>query len=69
MFEKVLPSYGIQVSFIDDTRVENYQQAMQKNTKVLYVETPANPTMRITDLQAVGQLGHEAGVMCIVSHC
>ena len=62
------PRLGIEVSFVDGTRVDEYAAAIKDNTAVLYAETPANPTMRLTDLQALGQVSAATGgqTKCIV---
>ncbi len=54
-----LTRYGVEVDFVDVTDVENIRNAMKKNTKVVYIETPANPTMLITDIEAVSKIAHE----------
>ena len=56
--ENFCKEWGIEVSYIDASGVdgpENYKKAFQDNTKVVYTETPANPTMRLTDLAGVGK--------------
>lgn len=54
-----LTRYGVEVDFVDVADPENIRKAMKKNTKVVYLETPANPTMLITDIQAVSKIAHE----------
>jgi len=52
-------NWGIEVTFVDGAGAngpENYRQALRDNTKVVYAETPANPTMRLTDLEGVAQV-------------
>eukprot|EP00980_Cylindrotheca_fusiformis_P007478 scaffold1549_cov105-Cylindrotheca_fusiformis.AAC.7 len=54
--------WGIEVTFVDGAGPdgpENYKRAFQKNTKVVYAETPANPTMRLTDLEGVARVVDE----------
>ena len=54
--------WGIEIDFIDGagkTGPENYRSALRENTKVVYCETPANPTCRITDLKGVGKVVNE----------
>eukprot|EP00054_Salpingoeca_dolichothecata_P008521 m.48364 g.48364 ORF g.48364 m.48364 type:complete len:313 (+) comp17786_c0_seq1:395-1333(+) len=53
------PRLGIEVTFVDATNVQNYKEAFQPNTKIVYAETPCNPTMRITDLKTLGELKAE----------
>ena len=54
------PRLGIDVTLVDATTVSNYADAMTASTRLLYAETPANPTMRLTDLEALGALALEA---------
>lgn len=51
--------YNFKVSFVDSTDVENYARAIQPNTRLLWAETPCNPTMRLTDLKKLGELNLE----------
>jgi len=54
--------WGIEVTFVDGAGPdgpENYRKAFKENTKVVYTETPANPTMRLTDLEGVGRVVDE----------
>ena len=48
--------WNIEVDFVDPSDVSNYEAALRDNTKVVYCETPANPTCRLTDLEAVGKV-------------
>ncbi len=50
--------FGVEVSFVDASNPENVKKALKENTKVVYLETPANPTLKITDLKAVADLTH-----------
>merc|ERR1712238_310302 len=57
--EEFCRDWGIEVTYVDASGVngpDNYRQAFQQNTKVVYAETPANPTMRLTDLAGVGRV-------------
>lgn len=54
-----LTRYGVEVDFVDVTDPENVRKAMKKNTKVVYLETPANPIMLITDIVAVSKIAHQ----------
>lgn len=51
--------YGVEVDFIDTSDPENVRKALKKNTCCVYLETPANPTMKITDIAAVSKIAHE----------
>ncbi len=63
-----LPELGIAASFVDATRVEDYRAALRSGTRALYVETPANPTLSITDIRAIAELGHESGLAVIADN-
>ncbi len=60
--------YGIQYSFTDGLEEADFRAAMQENTKVLYVETPSNPLMKITDLTMVGRLAKEYNVVSMIDN-
>jgi methionine-gamma-lyase len=62
------PRQGIDVTFVDATDVGAYAAALRPTTALLYAETPANPTMRLTDLQALGALSASTGgaTKCVV---
>jgi methionine-gamma-lyase len=51
--------YGVDVTFVDTSDPENIRKAMRKNTRVVYLETPANPTMGISDIEAISKVAHE----------
>ncbi|MGV2622716.1 UNVERIFIED_CONTAM: cystathionine beta-lyase [Halobacillus marinus] len=56
MVTNVLDRFGIDHTFVDMTDLDAVARAIQPNTKVLYIETPSNPTLKITDIQAVTKL-------------
>jgi O-succinylhomoserine sulfhydrylase len=68
VIEDVLPRYGIASTLVDGTHLEAWRQAVQPNTKVLFLETPANPTLEIVDLRAVAEIAHRAGARLIVDN-
>lgn len=51
--------FGVDVTFVDTMDPENIRNAMQENTKLVYIETPANPNMVLTDIEAVAKIAHE----------
>ncbi len=53
-----LTRYGVDVTFVDVTDPENVRQALRPNTKVVYLESPANPTMDIADIETISKLAH-----------
>jgi len=58
--------YGIEVTLVDTSDPEAVRAALRPNTKLVYVETPANPILRITDIAAVAEIAHEAGALLVV---
>ncbi len=54
-----LTRMGVEVTFVDMTDLAAVRKAMRPNTKVVYLETPANPTLKITDIKAIADIAHE----------
>lgn len=51
--------YGVEVTFVDTTNLEEVRQAMKENTKVVYLETPANPNLEVADIEAISKIAHQ----------
>jgi len=68
LINDLLPGYGIDVTLVDTSDPKNVEKAMRKNTKVVYVETPANPTLKIVDLDAAAQIAHKFGARLVVDN-
>lgn len=68
VMEKIFPKYGVESTFVDCTNIENIKKAIQPNTKLLYLETPANPTIGITDLKAASELAHKHNILVCVDN-
>lgn len=60
--------FGVESSFVNTANIEEIKAAIRPNTKVLYVETPANPTMDISDLKACAKLAHDNGMLLVVDN-
>ncbi len=68
-FEHGLKRYGVDVTFVDMRDPENVRKAMRPNTKLVYVETPANPNMYIADIEAIAEIAHaQEGVRVMVDN-
>jgi len=63
-----LPRFGITTTFVDQTDPGEYERAIGPNTKVLYVETPANPTLTVTDLAAVTAIARRHGLTVVADN-
>lgn len=68
-----MPRFGVTTTFLDDVDVETYRRAITKKTRIVYAETPANPTLAITDLRALAAMlracaseGHPDGMLLVV---
>jgi methionine-gamma-lyase len=66
LFGLHLPRFGIQVSLVDTSDLDQVQSAMQPNTRLVYCETPANPVLRISDISALAGIAHQAGASLAV---
>ena len=63
-----LVQWGLEFSFVDTSDLEKVERALKPNTKMLYVETPTNPTMSVTDLAAVARISTARGVTMVVDN-
>ncbi|MCT4583968.1 MAG: methionine gamma-lyase [Peptostreptococcaceae bacterium] len=54
-----LTRYGVEVTFVDATNLDEVKNAIKDNTKVVYLETPANPTLKLMDIKAISDIAHE----------
>ncbi|WP_223067833.1 trans-sulfuration enzyme family protein [Paenibacillus caui] len=64
----ILNRLGIDASFVDMTRIEEVKSALRPNTKGIYMETPSNPTLKITDIAALAAWGKEQGLLSMVDN-
>src|SRR6202051_4906880 len=56
LFNQILAGYGMEFTYVDTTQPENVESAVGKNTRMVYVETPTNPLMTVTDIRAISQI-------------
>lgn len=68
LLENVLPRWGVECTFVDQTDVNNFAQAIRPSTKLIYVETPTNPLMLLTDLSAVADLANKRNITTIADN-
>jgi len=57
-----LPSFGVSTTFVQSTRVEEFEKALRPDTKLIYFETPSNPVLEILDIAALAQLARARGI-------
>ena len=68
LIEDLLPRWGIEYTFVEQAHAANFSEAVRPQTKLIYIETPTNPLMLITDLRAVAALGRERGITTMVDN-
>jgi cystathionine beta-lyase/cystathionine gamma-synthase len=68
MMTHTLPQFGVEVTQVDQRDTEAFARAVRPNTKIVYTESPTNPTMDLTDLQATARLAHEVGAIAITDN-
>jgi cystathionine gamma-lyase len=68
LMDKILTRFGMSFSFVDTRDPQMIEDAIQPNTKALFLETPTNPLMRLTDLTAAGEIAKRRGVRLIVDN-
>ncbi len=68
LFNHVLSRFGIEFTFVDARNTEDVAAAMRPNTKLVHVETPTNPMMRLCDIRAVADVAHAGGALLTVDN-
>ncbi|NBW65401.1 PLP-dependent transferase [bacterium] len=68
LMDKILTRFGLTFSFVDTRDPQQIEDAIQPNTKALFLETPTNPLMRLTDLAAAGEIAKRRSVLLIVDN-
>jgi len=69
LFDKYLPRFGIETSFVDLTDLDDWKQSIRANTRLLFLETPSNPLSEIADIRQLADLAHENNCMLVVDNC
>jgi len=68
LFDKVLRHDGFEFSYTDLTQVKNFETAIQNNTKMVWLETPTNPTLKLTDIAAIVEIAHKKNIIVVVDN-
>jgi O-succinylhomoserine sulfhydrylase len=68
IIETLMPKYGIQSTLVDGTRTEEWEKAVRPNTRLFFLESPANPTLEIIDIKAVATLANSIGARLVVDN-
>ena len=69
LLTKFLPRFGIDFSYVDANKPEEWEAAIRPNTKMIYLETPTNPGLELIDLEWVGQLAKKHNIILNVDNC
>ena len=62
------PKYGIEYTFTNGYKVEDFEAAIQSNTKLIHIETPSNPLLTVTDIKAIAELGKHKGILTSIDN-
>lgn len=68
LFDKVLRHDGMDFSFVDLTKVENFEKAIKANTKLVWLETPTNPTLKLVDIKKISAIAKAKGILVAVDN-
>jgi cystathionine gamma-lyase/cystathionine beta-lyase/cystathionine gamma-lyase/homocysteine desulfhydrase len=68
LFERVLRNFGLDFSYANTGRLEEVERALRPNTRMIFIETPTNPVMEITDIAATAPLAHDRKVLLAVDN-
>jgi cystathionine beta-lyase/cystathionine gamma-synthase len=68
LFSRVLEKYGLEFTYVDTSNVDAVHAALRPNTRIVFLETPTNPMMTITDLAACSEVAHKAGALVVVDN-
>lgn len=68
LFEKIFSRYSVETTFMDTSNLENVEKQIKKNTVLLYLETPANPTLRLTDIEQAAKICKAHNITLVVDN-
>jgi O-succinylhomoserine sulfhydrylase len=68
VIEDFLPRWGVESTLVDGRDPKNFEAAMRPNTKLIFIETPTNPTLELVDIAAVAKIAHAHGALLIVDN-
>jgi methionine-gamma-lyase len=68
LIDEVLVPWGIDVTYVDCAQIDSFSSAVKEETKILYIESPANPTLKLVDMKAAVQFAHEHGLKVVMDN-
>lgn len=68
LLANTLPTYGITTTFVDPSELSNFENAIQENTKAIFIETLGNPNSNVIDIKAVADIAHKHRIPLIIDN-
>jgi methionine gamma-lyase len=68
LMSKILPNFGVKTTLVETTNEREMKNALRPNTKLVYVETPTNPTLKLVDIRRTAKLAHDIGALLLVDN-
>ncbi|SLN41395.1 O-succinylhomoserine sulfhydrylase [Pseudoruegeria aquimaris] len=68
ILEEILTRYGVEVTFVDGTDLDQWRAAVREDTKAVFLETVSNPTLEVIDLKSVSEIAHAKGALVVVDN-
>ena len=68
LFNQIMTNFGLEFTYVDTTDPRNVERSIQKNTRYVYIETPTNPLMGLTNIEAVSNIAHKRGCEVVVDN-
>jgi cystathionine beta-lyase/cystathionine gamma-synthase len=68
IFERVMRRYNVETTYVAAGNLEGYERAIRPNTKMIWLETPTNPLLRLIDIQAVAEIAHRHNLLLVVDN-
>jgi len=69
LFNNILKRFGVEITFVSLTEIEEWKIAVKANTKIFFIETPSNPLTEISDITALAALAKKSGAWLVVDNC
>ncbi|MGB9805029.1 trans-sulfuration enzyme family protein [Desulfofundulus sp.] len=68
LFNVLLRKFGVETTFVDTTSIKNVENALRENTRLIYFESPANPTLKVVDIKAIAELGKKYHILTAIDN-
>lgn len=69
LFANILTKFGVTSTFVDSTDLSAWREAIRPETRLFFLETPSNPLTEVSDIVAIGEIAHAAGLLFVVDNC